>query len=86
MAAAEKSRYWKIVNPGVLNAVGEPVALQTGPGAREPASDLAPGDDLANVWSRRKPGAAVVVVAGVPARQQPCFPVRPAHGTLTARR
>ena len=31
MAAAEKSRYWKIVNPGVLNAVGEPVAYKPVP-------------------------------------------------------
>jgi Cu2+-containing amine oxidase len=31
MAAAEKSRYWKSVNPGVLNAVGEPVAYKPVP-------------------------------------------------------
>jgi primary-amine oxidase len=28
MAAAEKSRYWKIVNHGATNAVGEPVAYK----------------------------------------------------------
>ena len=31
MAAAEKSRYWKIVNHGVTNAVGEPVAYKLVP-------------------------------------------------------
>jgi primary-amine oxidase len=31
MAAAEKSRYWKIVNHGVRNAVGEPVAYKLVP-------------------------------------------------------
>ncbi len=31
MAAAEKSRYWKIVNHSVLNAVGEPVAYKLVP-------------------------------------------------------
>jgi primary-amine oxidase len=31
MAAPEKSRYWKVVNPGSLNAVGEPVAYKIVP-------------------------------------------------------
>ena len=31
MAAAEKSRYWKVVNHGVRNAVGEPVAYKLVP-------------------------------------------------------
>jgi primary-amine oxidase len=31
MAAADKARYWKIVNPGSLNACGEPVAYKLVP-------------------------------------------------------
>ena len=39
MAAAEKARYWKIVNHGVTNAVGEPVAYKLVPAhATRPAA------------------------------------------------